>query len=115
METAILSEHAMPRRLFLASSLAAGLSGAMGCSSLLYRFTSDTPPAFVTNPVTLPPLEDTFVWLQVVDVVDDYFHVKTEQPVQNRGEMVLEGHLETSYRAAVRRSVSLAQRQHIGL
>lgn len=94
-----MSGHALSRRLFLAGSLAAGLSGAAGCSSLLYRFTTDTPPAFVTNPVTLPPLEDTFVWLQVVDVVDDYFHIKSEQPVQNRGEMVLEGHLETSYRA----------------
>ena len=47
----------------------------------------------------LPPVEDQFVWLQVVDVVDDFFHVKSEQPVQNRGDFVLDGRLETSYRA----------------
>ncbi|MGV3486511.1 MAG: hypothetical protein ACO1RT_18990 [Planctomycetaceae bacterium] len=74
------------------------LSTIGGCSSLLYRFKTDTPPVYVANPVTLPPSEDNFVWLQVVDVVDDYFHIRTEQPVQNRGDMILDGRLETSYR-----------------
>ena len=73
---------------------------AGGCSSLIYRFSTNTPSRFVANPISLPPAEDNFVWLQVVDVVDDYFRVKTEQPVQNRGEIILDGRLETSYRAA---------------
>lgn len=47
----------------------------------------------------LPPAEDNFVWLQVVDVVDDFFHIRTEQPVQNRGDIILDGRLETSYLA----------------
>ncbi len=94
-----MSGLVLSRRQMLASVVSAGLFCTLGCRSLIYRFTTDTPPAFVTNPVSLPALEDTFVWLQVVDVVDDYFHIKTEQPVQNRGEIVLEGHLETSYRA----------------
>jgi len=69
-----------------------------GCGSLLYRFHSQPPQYYVPNPLTLPPAEDMFVWLQVVDVVDDYFRIRSEQPVQNRGNMILEGRLETSYR-----------------
>ncbi len=72
---------------------------AGGCSSLLYRFQSRGPVQIVPNPLMLPPADDTFVWLQVVDVVDDYFRIRSEQPVQNRGELVLEGRLETSYLA----------------
>ena len=64
----------------------------------MYRFQSRAPFRLVPNPLTLPPAEDTFVWLQVVDVVDDYFPIRSEQPVMNRGEMVLEGKLESSYR-----------------
>jgi hypothetical protein len=79
--------------------LTVSLGFSIGCSSLIYRFTTNTPPTFVSNPVSLPPAEDNFVWLQVVDVVDDYFHIRTEQPVQNRGDIVLDGRLETSYRA----------------
>lgn len=75
------------------------VSLSSGCRSLLYRFTTSTPATFVANPVSLPPAEDNFVWFQVVDVVDDFFHVKSEQPVQNRGDIVLDGMLETSYRA----------------
>jgi hypothetical protein len=69
-----------------------------GCGSLMYRFQSRAPFRLVPNPLTLPPAEDTFVWLQVVDVVDDYFPIRSEQPVMNRGELVLEGKLESAYR-----------------
>jgi hypothetical protein len=74
------------------------LTVTSGCSSLLYRFSTETPPAFIANPVSLPPAEDNFVWMQVVDVVDDFFHIRSEQPVQNRGDIILDGRLETSYR-----------------
>ncbi len=70
----------------------------LGCGSLLYRFRTDPPARFVPNPIQLPPADDQFVWLQVVDVVDDFFRIRTEQPVQNRGDVILEGRLETSYR-----------------
>jgi hypothetical protein len=73
------------------------MSIASGCGSLLYRFNSQPPQHYVPNPLPLPPAEDLFVWLQVVDVVDDYFRIMSEQPVQNRGDMILEGRLETSY------------------
>jgi len=80
-------------------ALALALIGATtGCGTLLYRLKSRPPRQIVPNPLTLPPTEDTFVWLQVVDVVDDYFRIRSEQPVQNRGDMVLDGRLETSYK-----------------
>jgi hypothetical protein len=69
-----------------------------GCGTLLYRLKTRPPQQIVPNPMALPLAEDTFVWLQVVDVVDDYFRIRSEQPVQNRGEMVLDGRLETSYK-----------------
>jgi hypothetical protein len=74
------------------------IAGSTGCSSLLYRLKTPVPRQVVPNPLTLPPAEDLFVWLQVVDVVDDFFRIRSEQPVQNRGDMVLDGRLETSYK-----------------
>lgn len=70
-----------------------------GCGSLLYRYQSKAPFRLVPNPLSLPPAEDTFVWLQVVDVVDDYFRIRSEQPVLNRGDLISEGRLETAYRS----------------
>lgn len=78
--------------------LLAGVCASAGCGSLLYRFHWRGPSQVVPNPLMLPPAEDTFVWLQVVDVVDDYFRIRSEQPLQSRGSMVLDGRLETSYK-----------------
>ena len=86
------------RRGWVCAGVLLTLAVLGGCGSVLYRFRSPPPQHYVPNPLTLPPAEDLFVWLQVVDVVDDYFRIRTEQPVQNRGEMVLDGRLETSYR-----------------
>lgn len=69
-----------------------------GCKQLIYRINNDVPETFVPNPLELPPAEDDFVWSQVVDAVDDYFRIVREQPVQNSGEMIIDGQLETSYR-----------------
>ncbi len=69
-----------------------------GCGRLRYRLNTPVPEQFVPNPVELPPVEDRFLWLQVVDVVDDYFRIQSEQPVQSRASLVLEGRLETAYR-----------------
>ena len=73
---------------------------ASGCRQLVYRLTSDVPPQFVPNPLELPPVADDFLWLQVVDTLDDYFRIARQQPVVNRADYVLEGKLETSYKIA---------------
>jgi hypothetical protein len=70
----------------------------IGCGSLLYRMGAAPDVPQIPNPVALPPLPPEVVWLQVVDVVDDYFRVQREQPVQNRGGIVMEGRLDTSNR-----------------
>jgi len=68
-----------------------------GCGRLQYRLTTPVPEQFVPNPIELPAVADDFLWLQVVDVVDDYFRIQRERPVQNRPGLVLEGRLDTSY------------------
>lgn len=69
-----------------------------GCGQLAYRLNNDLPETYIPNPLELPPAEDDFVWSQVVDAVDDYFRISREQPVQNSGNMILDGRIETSYR-----------------
>jgi len=69
-----------------------------GCGQLRYRLDRQAPEQFVPNPLELPPSDDRYVWKQVVDTVDDYFRIAREQPVQNSGELLLDGRLETSYR-----------------
>ncbi|WP_164100657.1 hypothetical protein [Candidatus Laterigemmans baculatus] len=85
-------------RIFLSLALLCGVPAVGGCGSLLYRLTSPVPPAFIPNPVVLPPAEPEFVWSQVIDTVDDYFRVVREQPLQASREIVLEGRVETAYR-----------------
>lgn len=73
------------------------LASHSGCGQLAYRLIRSEPPAYLPNPLELPPAEDEFVWLQVVDAVDDYFRIAREQPVQNRDGLLLDGRIETSY------------------
>jgi hypothetical protein len=72
--------------------------GFSGCGRLAYRLDNRIPDNFVPNPLELPPASDEFVWSQVVDAVDDYFHIAREQPVQNSNGIILDGRVETSYR-----------------
>lgn len=76
------------------------LTIASGCRQLVYRLTSDVPPQYVPNPLDLPAVPDDFLWLQVVDTLDDYFRIARQQPVVNRADYVLEGKIETSYKIA---------------
>jgi hypothetical protein len=70
---------------------------SLGCGQLAYRLDRRPPKEFVPNPLELPPLDDRFVWSQVVDTVDDYFRISREQPVQNSNGFLLDGRMETSY------------------
>ncbi len=78
---------------------AAAMLLCVGCGSLLGPKPPPAPPALIIpNPAAIPAREDQFVWLQVVDVVDDYFRIVSEQPVQNRDGLTLEGRIETAYK-----------------
>jgi hypothetical protein len=49
----------------------------------------------VNNPVPLAEQDPEFLWLQIVDVVDDYFRIKSEQRFRRDSEQWLEGRIET--------------------
>lgn len=53
------------------------------------------PPPPCQNPSIMPPLNEDFVWDQVVDVVDDYFTIDNETRVKRVGDILTEGRLET--------------------
>lgn len=91
--------HYRIRRVWTATLVGVVLaSGLVGCGQLAYRLDRRAPEQYIPNPLELPPVNDQFVWSQVVDTVDDYFRISREQPVQNSTEMMLDGRLETSYR-----------------
>lgn len=77
--------------------LALMLVSAVGCRQIRYRLDRQPPKQFIPNPLELPAMQDRYLWQQVVDTVDDYFRIATEQPVQNSNQYMLDGRLETSY------------------
>lgn len=86
-----------PLPLLRAVVLLAIAVGLSGCGQLAYRLDRRPPQQFIPNPLELPPADDNYVWLQVIDTVDDYFRISREQPVQNSQEMLLDGRVETAY------------------
>lgn len=47
------------------------------------------------NPTFVPVLDSSFVYNEVVDVVDDYFPIDREEPVRQEGPILTEGRIET--------------------
>ena len=50
---------------------------------------------FHDNPMLLPIADADCAWETVVDVIDDYFKIKSEEPVRVVGDILTEGRLET--------------------
>ena len=57
--------------------------------------TWQTTNVLYDNPVLLPACDHEFAWETVVDVIDDYFKIKQEEPVRLVGNVVTEGRLDT--------------------
>ena len=55
------------------------------------------PPGSVPNPLTISNVNPEFLWDQLVDTVDDYFQIASEQRMQNLGGLLTEGKIETRY------------------
>ena len=53
-------------------------------------------PAAIPNPLQVPVTDREFFWNQLVDTVDDYFDIKTEQPLHMYGNVLTEGMIETN-------------------
>ncbi len=58
------------------------------------------PPVCYDNPMRLPISDHTATWETVVDVVDDYFRIKREDPVRLIGDTLTSGQLETYPKSA---------------
>lgn len=87
------------RPQLLAVICAVVVAVTVGCGQFSYRLArKSAPDTYVPNPIELPPTSDQFVWSQVVDAVDDYFHIAREQPVQNSDGIIMDGRIETAYK-----------------
>lgn len=51
--------------------------------------------ASTPNPLPLPPVDRDVLWTNLVDVVDDYFQIEREQRVQQVGNVLTEGRIDT--------------------
>jgi hypothetical protein len=52
-------------------------------------------PLMPTNPIFVPAINPDAAWESIVNVVDDYFRIATEERVQVIGNVLTEGRLET--------------------
>lgn len=59
--------------------------------------TALAPPGGVPNPLTIGNVNPEFLWEQLVDTLDDYFQIASEQRMQNLGGLLTEGKIETRY------------------
>jgi hypothetical protein len=76
---------------------------ALMCAGLVLGACVMAPPAGGPLPVSLLHPNPTLVawvhhelmWNQIVDVVDDYFRIQSELPVQQAGDVLTEGRIDT--------------------
>ena len=91
------------RRFFKRLAVIAGLAlcpSAIGCSYLQQaRFLIPSIPldkkTQLSNPVTVSVNDSEFLWNQIVDTVEDYFKIKSEQRASRDPSAWLEGRMET--------------------
>ena len=53
------------------------------------------PPALLSNPLYVPPVDREFLWNQIVDTVDDYFRIERERRIQEIGGVLTDGQIDT--------------------
>lgn len=82
------------------SMLALLLAATTGCSALhhapnLSQRRHGPPPPPLENPLTVPPINEDYLWNQLVDSVDDYFKIEREDRISRTTGVVSEGRIET--------------------
>ena len=82
-------------RLFLFSLVCSAFMGGCAVDRPLTDSSWQTRNVFHDNPVFLPVTDHEFVWETMVDVVDDYFQIKQEEPGRLLGNVLTEGRLDT--------------------
>lgn len=82
------------RQLVLAGTLLVAVSGCAAGPPYGGPVVGSTP-VFFANPAFVPYANHEQLWDNVVDVVNDYFAIKQEEPVRLVGNVLTEGRLET--------------------
>ena len=80
------------------SALMFSVVSVTGCSLISRRYATpaiDGSTPAVSNPLAVPVTEMEFTWNQIVDMVDDYFEIASEQPVRDIGGILMEGRIVT--------------------
>ena len=79
-------------------TLFVGCSSLTGCRLLSRKYVGPNQDGSVVampNPLVVPVTDSDFTWHQVVDMVDDYFDIASEQPVREIGGVLIEGRIIT--------------------
>jgi hypothetical protein len=84
------------RSRHLIAILVAGVLLTSGCANHSW-FGGSRDPRLTTaeNPLFIPTTDRDFMWNTVVDTVDDYFKIQSEQRVRLIGNYLSEGRIET--------------------
>lgn len=82
------------RQLVLAGMLLLAVSGCAAGPPYAVPV-GQSPPLYYANPAFVPYANPEHVWENLVDVIDDYFTIRREEPVRLLGNVLTEGSLET--------------------
>ena len=91
----VIASSWLPIRLVTILSLCAFV---LGCGLISRRYAGPSPEGIATsisNPLVVPVADVDFAWNQIVDMVDDYFDIASEQQVREIGGVLMEGWIET--------------------
>ncbi len=68
-----------------------------GCHHFWPNNLGPPPPVVVpvSNPAHVGAVDPTFLWQQIVDTVDDYFRIASEQPARRENDTWIEGRLRS--------------------
>lgn len=78
--------------ILVAGSLLCGSILSAGGCAMLHK--QERP--ILSNPIAIPATRCDFVWDQIVDVVDNYFDIQTEQRVREAGAILTVGRIDTA-------------------
>lgn len=87
----------MTRRIFPLLFASMVLVTSAGCAhfAATHRNVAVADELPISNPMHLPAADAEFVWMQIVDTIDDYFQIEREERMRVIGGVVLEGRIET--------------------
>lgn len=89
-------EDVRKRMLLVLTLLCCVLPALTGCSALGRRGHHGAPPLSpLPNPLVVPPVNEEYLWNQIVDTIDDYFEIEREDRIMRTSGVVSEGRIET--------------------